>query len=340
MTTLDERTARPVSQVLSWSRTLVDPALHTGVDTLPEPMRRIASYHFGWQDEHGQPAKTSGGKALRPALTLLSAEAVGGCASHAMTAAAAVELVHNFSLLHDDVMDADITRRHRPTAWSVFGVSQAILAGDALLALALNLLAANATAVRVLADSVQSLIDGQSLDLTFEKRTDVSLAECQLMAEKKSASLLRAACVLGGLYGGGEPEQIEHLGGFGARLGLAFQLVDDLLGIWGDPAVTGKPVYSDLRSRKKSLPIVAALISPGVAGRQLAEMYHSGRPMTQPSLIRAAELVQEAGGRRWALEQADEQLGKALNHLRHAGLDATRTTELVALAHLVTRRDF
>jgi geranylgeranyl diphosphate synthase, type I len=204
----------------------------------------------------------------------------------------------------------------------------------------LNLLAANATAVRVLAGSVQSLIDGQSLDLTFEKRMDVSLAECLLMAEKKTASLLRAACTLGGLYGGGEPEQVEHLGGFGARLGLSFQLVDDLLGVWGDPAVTGKPVYSDLRSRKKSLPVVAALISSTAAGRQLAEMYHSDQPMTQSDLVRAAELVETAGGRRWALDQADEQLGKALNHLRLADIDATSTAELDALAQLVTRRDF
>ena len=340
MTTLEERTVRPVPEVLSWSRGLVDPALRAGVETLPNPMRRIASYHFGWLDEHGKPASTSGGKALRPAMVLLCAEAVGGCASHAMAAASAVELVHNFSLLHDDVMDADVTRRHRPTAWSVFGVSQAILAGDALLALALNMLASNATAVRVLAESVQSLIDGQSLDLAFEKRMDVSLAECLLMAEKKTASLLRAACILGGLYGGGEPEQLEHLGGFGARLGLAFQLVDDLLGIWGDPTVTGKPVHSDLRSRKKSLPVVAALISPGAAGRQLAEMYHSDQPMTQTDLVRAAELVEVAGGRRWALEQADDQLGKALNHLRLAGIDATSTAELDALAHLVTQRDF
>jgi geranylgeranyl diphosphate synthase, type I len=123
MTTLDERTARSVSGVLSWSRELVDPQLRSGVDTLPNPIRRIASYHFGWQDEHGRPANTSGGKALRPALVLLCAEAVGGSASHALAAASAVELVHNFSLLHDDVMDADVTRRHRPTAWSVFGVS-------------------------------------------------------------------------------------------------------------------------------------------------------------------------------------------------------------------------
>jgi geranylgeranyl diphosphate synthase type I len=303
-------------------------------------MRRIASYHFGWEDEHGRQAFTSGGKALRPALVLLCAEALGGCASRTVAAASAVELVHNFSLLHDDVMDADVTRRHRPSAWSVFGVSQAILAGDALLALALNMLAANATAVRVLVDAVQNLIDGQSLDLTFERRTDVSLAECLLMAEKKTASLLRAACVLGALYGGGEPEQQEHLGEFGARLGLAFQLVDDLLGIWGDPDVTGKPVYSDLRSRKKSLPVVAAMIASGGPGRQLAEMYHSDRPMTPPDLVRAAELVETAGGRRWAQEQADEQLGKALNHLRLAGIDATSAAELGSLAHLVTRRDF
>src|SRR4051812_3690428 len=122
--------ARPATEVLRWSRDLVDPALRAAVDTLPSSTRRVGAYHLGWQDEHGAPVTTPGGKAIRPALVLLSAEAVGGTASSAVPAAAAVELVHNFSLLHDDVMDHDRTRRHRSTAWTVFGVGEAILAGD------------------------------------------------------------------------------------------------------------------------------------------------------------------------------------------------------------------
>src|SRR5436190_24292033 len=112
---------RQPREVLAWSRTLVQPALREAVETLSGTMRMVAGYHFGWWDEHGQPTTADAGKALRPALVLLAAEAVGGEQRGAVPAAAAVELVHNFSLLHDDVMDGDITRRHRATAWTRFG---------------------------------------------------------------------------------------------------------------------------------------------------------------------------------------------------------------------------
>lgn len=186
----------------------------------------------------GQAVRDRRGKAIRPALALLSAEAVGGPAVAALRPAAAVELVHDFSLLHDDVMDGDRTRRHRPTAWTVFGVSPAILAGDALLTLAFDVLATGghpvtAEATRIFSTAVQELLDGQSADVAFEERRDVGPAECLSMAVGKTGALLGCACGLGALFGGGDPEQVEHLVAFGRDLGLAFQLVDDLLGIWG-----------------------------------------------------------------------------------------------------------
>ena len=144
MATIEEMTrGRSAREVLTWSRNMIDPALRAAVDTLPASMRGIAGYHFGRSNKHGRPAETDGGKAIRPTLVLLSAEAAGGIPASAVPAAVAVELVHNFSLLHDDVMDGDVTRRHRPTAWSVFGLNAAILAGDALLTLAFDVLAAS-----------------------------------------------------------------------------------------------------------------------------------------------------------------------------------------------------
>jgi geranylgeranyl diphosphate synthase type I len=337
-------TARSAHEVLAWSRDVVGPILRTATETLPLSMRRIAGYHFGWLDEHGEPAAGGGGKAIRPALVLLAAEAFGDSPDAAMPAAVAVELVHNFSLLHDDVMDGDATRRHRPTAWSVFGVSGAILAGDALLTLAFDVLGASghpaaSEGARVLGAAVLDLVEGQSSDTAFEARDDVSLHECVTMAEGKTGALLGGACALGALFGGGGAEQIEHLRGFGGRLGLAFQLVDDLLGIWGDPAVTGKPVYSDLRSRKKSLPVVAALASGTPAGDELAALYHREQPLAGPDLIRAAELIERAGGRAWSQARADDLLVEALGHLASAGPAPRAAAELSTLAHLVTHRD-
>ncbi|MCW2912658.1 MAG: Geranylgeranyl pyrophosphate synthase-like protein [Actinomycetia bacterium] len=335
---------RSAHEVLAWSRSVVEPALREAVDTLPDSMRHIAGYHFGWWDEHGRPAGADGGKTIRPALALLAAEAAGGVHAPAIPVAAAVELVHNFSLLHDDVMDGDPTRRRRPTAWSVFGTSAAILVGDALLALAFDVLAGSGhpaaqAGTRMLSAAVQALVDGQIADMVFEERADVGMPECLAMAERKTGALLGCACALGASFGGGGPGQIKRLRGFGEQLGVAFQFVDDLLGIWGDPAVTGKPIYSDLHNRKKSLPVVAALTSGTAAGDELTGLYHRERPLPDADLVHMAELIDLAGGRVWSQAQADLLLAGALHQLCSAGPPARATAELESLARLATRRD-
>ncbi|KAA9149068.1 polyprenyl synthetase family protein [Amycolatopsis acidicola] len=325
--------ARTAPEILSWSRDLVEPELRSATARLSESVKPPTYHHFGWTDGGGS------GKVLRPAMALLSAEAVGSAPEPALPAAVTVELVHNFSLLHDDVVDGDATRRHRATVWKVFGVGTAILAGDALLALAAELLAERPAQLRILMIAVADLIEGQCADLRFEDRDDVDVAECRDMAKGKTAALLGASCAMGAVAGGGGREQIRQLRSFGEEIGLAFQFVDDLLGIWGEQAVTGKPVYSDLRNRKKSLPVVAALRSGTREGRQLAQLYGKPDDLTSPELARAAELVEGAGGRRWAQEQADQLLEKALSRL-HAAVPRPRAeAELTALARLVARRD-
>jgi geranylgeranyl diphosphate synthase type I len=344
-TTEQSRTARTAGEVLAWSRSMVDPALRSAVDTLPGSMRLIAGHHFGWWDEEGRPTDAAvGGKAIRPALTLLAAEAVGAAPAEVIPAAAAVELVHSFSLLHDDVMDGDRTRRHRPTTWAAFGVGAAILGGDALLTLAFDVLAASKhpaanEGMQWLSAAVQNLVAGQSADMAFETRTDVDLPECLAMAEGKTGTLLGCACGLGALFGGHQAKAAE-LRAFGERLGLAFQLIDDLLGIWGDPKVTGKAVYADLRQHKKSLPVVAALTSGTPAGRELAALYNRATPMSDAELVQAAGLVELAGGRGWCRQKADDVLEEALSHLRSAAPSAEGpVTELTAIARMATHRD-
>ena len=336
--------ARPAAEVLGWSRRLLDPALREAVESLPGPARDIAAFHFGWRDERGGPAAGAGGKAIRPALTLLAAEAVGGTAAAALPAAVAVELAHNFSLLHDDVMDGDLTRRHRPTAWTVFGANAAILTGDALLAAAFETLADEPApvvgrAVRTLGRAVLDLVAGQSADLAFEERADVTLDECLTMASRKTGALLGAACALGAACGGGTTAQGDRLRDFGDRLGLAFQLVDDLLGIWGDPEVTGKPIHSDLHNRKKSLPVVAALTSGTRAGDELAALYLGTEPLGAADASRAAGLVDAAGGRAWAATRAATLITEAVTALDAVAPHPATATELRALAHLITHRN-
>lgn len=336
---------RSAPQLLAWSRRHIEPELRSAVDRLPTPLRLIAGYHFGWWDADGTPLPSgTGGKAIRPALALLAAEATSGDSRAGLVGAVAVELVHNFTLVHDDVIDGDLTRRHRPTAWSVFGSGAAIVAGDALLTLALEVLATSdhpvaRQATHVLSTAIMDLMQGQYSDVDFERRTDVDLPECVSMAEGKSGALLGCACALGAILGGGSNEQTARLRSFGEQLGVAFQLVDDLLGIWGDPRVTGKPIHADLRRRKKSLPVVAALTSGTPAGMQLAELYQRSRPISDAELVQAAELVELAGGRAWCQARAQDLVAAALEQL-HAAVGHSRpAAELAALARLAADRD-
>ncbi|MFJ2606073.1 family 2 encapsulin nanocompartment cargo protein polyprenyl transferase [Streptomyces sp. NPDC091279] len=336
------------ADILERCRALVDPAMRAAVDTLPPSMRRVARYHFGWEHADGSPAEGNAGKAIRPALVLTAAAALGGpeARERAVRAAAAVELIHNFTLLHDDVMDRDVTRRHRPTAWTVFGTSDAILAGDALQALALRLLAedphpASAQAAVRLADCVIELCAGQHADTAMETRHpgEVSLDEVLTMAEAKTGALLGCACALGALYAGADQEDVEALDAFGREAGLAFQLIDDVIGIWGDPQRTGKPAGADLTARKKSLPVVAALTSGTPAAVELAELYtRPGTDDDQESVERMALVVERAGGRDWAQVQAADRMARAMQELSRAVPEPEAADGLLALAEFVTRR--
>ncbi|MER6467697.1 family 2 encapsulin nanocompartment cargo protein polyprenyl transferase [Streptomyces collinus] len=337
--------------LLERTRALVDPALRAALDSLPGAMRRIALYHFGWEQADGTPAAGNAGKAIRPALVLAAAAALGGsrARSAAVRAAAAVELVHNFSLLHDDVMDRDTSRRHRPTAWAVFGEADAILAGDALQALALRLLAedphpaAGQAAVR-LADCVVELCEGQHTDTAMERRAphEVTLDEVLAMAEAKTGALLGCACALGALYAGAGEEDVAALDGFGRQAGLAFQLIDDVIGIWGDPRRTGKPAGADLAVRKKSLPVVAALASGTPAAAELAALYGTpyaaGEGGDGGEIARTALAVERAGGRDWAQAEAADRMARAMQELARAVPAPDAAGGLLALAEFVTRR--
>jgi geranylgeranyl diphosphate synthase, type I len=331
---------RTATEVLARARAMVDPALHGAIERLPAELRLIAGYHFGWLDPTGRPATAATGKGVRPALVLLCAEAVGGVADRALSAAVAVELVHNFSLLHDDVMDRDTLRRHRPSVWSVFGTTNAILVGDALHSLAFDELARGSDdgggSARRLSEALLRLVRGQCADIGFERRTDVGLAECLNMARDKTGALLAVACALGARYGGGTVDHIERLWRFGMHLGLAFQLADDLLGIWGDPRTTGKPIGTDLRRRKKSLPVVAALAGGRPAAHRLAALYGGDDPLDDDGVAAVARLIEEAGGRTWARGRLARELATARRCLAACALAPGLATDLLALADLIS----
>ncbi len=331
-------------QVLERSAGTVAPALRSAADRLSPAMRAVIGYHLGWLDAEGNPADRSGGKTVRATLALLSAQAAAGSAGDGMPGAVAVELVHTFSLLHDDIMDDDAERHHRPAAWAVFGRARAILAGDAVLALAFReLLAAESAhrvaAVEALADATGRLIDGQAADLDLEGRMDATPQECTDMCAGKTGALLECSAAIGALLAGAGDDVVAPLRAFGAHLGLAFQAVDDLLGIWGDPALTGKPVYGDLAQRKTSLPVAIALAASTSDAAGLRDLL--ARPhLDEAGLAAAAGLVEACGGRDGAAVRAREQLGLALAALESAPIADGPRADMAAVAQFVAARDF
>ena len=334
--------SREAGALLTDARTAIAPVLRAAVTTLGHPLDRMAGYHFGWCDAEGRLQAGAHGKGLRPALTLAAAAACGGSAADAVHAATAVELLHNFSLVHDDVMDADPVRHGRPTVWRIWGSTNATLLGDALQALAFAVLSdggvpehAGAAAVIRLARTAATLCHGQYQDCDFETRPDVSIEDYLSMAAGKTAVLLGCSCALGGLCAGADSRTVAAFNTFGRNLGVAFQLVDDAIDIWGDPTVTGKPGLSDLRARKRSFPVVCALTSDTAAGRELARMYRDPQPMSAAAAARAAELVAAAGGRELTRERADRALEAALDGLP----PGPARGDLETLAHVVVKRN-
>lgn len=337
---------RNASRILTEAWALAGPAHRAAIDALPAEVRRVAGYHAGWWGVDDRPAGETG-KVIRPALALACAAAAGGRAGAAVDAAVAVELVHDFSLLHDDVMDGDLMRRGRPSAWTVFGVGPAILAGDALLTAAVRQLAESAVdydggalpLLRVLTGAMRELVNGQSADLAFANRTDVTLTECLAMAEGKTGALLGAACELGALAAGADSGTAACYREFGRHLGVAFQLIDDVLGTWGDPAVMGKPGGSDLVSRKRSLPVVFTLTSGAAVGASLARLYEREGEVDEAMVAHMAELIVYAGGRAWAQTEAERRIQSASRALLAARPVPGAAVGLMALATITTRRD-
>ncbi|MFH8662479.1 polyprenyl synthetase family protein [Streptomyces afghaniensis] len=327
-------------RILHRCRALVRPSLAEAVGRLHPWVGEMAAYSFGWCEVGGAPAVAPGGKGVRQALAVLGAEAAGASGRDGVAAAVAVELVHAFSLLHDDIMDGDTDRRRRPAVWKAYGTGPAVLAGDALFALAVETLAeqpGGAAAVRTLCAALGDLVRGQADDLLFADRPwtgpeRVRPDEYRAMAEHKTGSLLGCAAALGAVLGGAAPETAAALDRAGRHLGIAFQIVDDVLGIWGDPRVTGKPVHGDLRERKKTLPVLVALGSP--QGGRLAALLETG---DDPGA--AAELIERAGGRAAAMADARRHVAAVETALAGVPLEATARGELRSLLGFLVRRD-
>jgi len=230
------------------------------------PIYDVLRYHLGFCNDRFEDERVNAGKRIRPRLSVLTCEAAGGDPHNAFHAAAAIELLHNFTLIHDDIQDQSVFRRHRRTIWDLWGTAQAINAGDAMFAiahLALNRSVETGVDPAIvlelsngLHDATLRIVEGQVLDLGFEQRSDVAATDYLTMIGGKTGALARCACWTGARIAGADAGRADRLAKFGAALGVGFQLRDDILGIWGATGDTGKSEADDIRRRKKSLPVL------------------------------------------------------------------------------------
>ena len=275
----------------------IEPELVNSVKKLSDDLLPVIEYHFGWKTIKGVAFPKDTGKRLRPALAVLSSEAVGGDPESAIPGAVAVEMIHNFSLIHDDIIDGDKERRHRPSAWTAFTVEDALIAGDALHTLAFQVLLEEDTPERVqaarrLVDATTTMISGQASDMTFDDLPAVSFEECLKMEAAKTGALLGYASSVGAVLSGANKDICSSLEVFGYELGLAYQAVDDVLGIWGDPKVTGKPAGNDLRERKKSMPVSIVLSANSPESEKLLDIFNIAGDLNDEEVSHASSLIE------------------------------------------------
>ncbi|MBH77243.1 MAG: dimethylallyltranstransferase [Dehalococcoidia bacterium] len=334
--------ASPPPQSLTAHLNDLETALRSAIGAEKGGLAASSRYVMGWEDEAGRPT-TTGGKRIRPALCLLAAEVLGGSALEAMPGAVAVELVHNFSLVHDEIQDRDAERHHRPTIWRLVGEAQAINIGDFLLTHAIRALSESATpperrlaALNALLTATDDMIGGQWSDLSFEPRGDVSIEDYLAMVEGKTGALIGAPLQIGAILSGAPKDQSDRLRDWGRKVGLAFQVQDDILGIWGNPAITGKSNQNDLARHKKTLPVIAALSAPSTQGH-LSRLFAQENPPTTE--IEAVSLQMEAEGiREIAEEYAQSFVDAAGTLLNDLGLHEEEREQLATVARYLIQR--
>jgi geranylgeranyl diphosphate synthase type I len=310
-------------------------------DGQARPLYEMLSYHLGLDQPDGPR-----GKRMRPLLGLLAYQSLTGDYHAALPGAAAVELGHNFSLVHDDIEDSDRERRHRPTLWAIWGVPLAINAGDALFALSrlalYRLLDDGFSERRVLAlmrvydETCLALCEGQFLDISFERRDDVTVDEYLEMIGRKTAALVGASVQAGAILATDDAATIEAFRTFGYHMGMAFQMADDVKGSFWTAAESGKPEAGDIRKRKKTLPLVWALSHATEAdASRLREVYAGGQaaegPMGSDHVDEVLAILARCGAREHALGEARRHRDLALADLASLPIEDQRREEIRAL---------
>jgi geranylgeranyl diphosphate synthase type I len=319
---------------LESARSIVWPLLEDRVRALQPDLAQVCLYHLGLT------GSTGGGtsKLVRAGLMMAAAAGLDLPPQDVGTEATAVELLHNSTLIHDDIIDDDRTRRGRPSVWSAFGVPLAVLAGDAMQAAGLRLmLDSQHRQARLAADAIVLVLAGQTGELMLGKDPAASVAQFEQVATQKTSALLECSLTAPAIRASAPDATLDALRGAGHHLGIAWQAANDLEDIWGDSAVTGKPARGDLKRRNLTLPVLAAQAADGPASARLRQLWRSANT-TADHLEEMAGLIEQAGGRHAAQRLSRHHLSRALDYLGRAGLTVSGTDELRALFHLIVNR--
>ena len=328
----------------------LDTALKSVFEDRDLGLYQMQRYHIGWIDTDGNPYNGQG-KGIRPLMCLLSCEAAGGDWHNALPAAAAIELVHNFSLIHDDIQDGDIQRRHRDTVWHVWGLAQGINAGDSMRGLATLTLLKGATpihsptkvqeAIEALEWASLEMIEGQYLDITYEHNTLIRTNQYLDMISRKTGALIECSFYLGALLATNEVAIIQSLKRLGRQLGLVFQIRDDYLGVWGNEQRLGKPIASDINRKKMCLPVVYALQSAKGKDREtLHSIYNNCKPSTTREVEEVLRILEKVKAKDYCQTVAQEQCDKVYIELDALHLELRMDSQIRELASFFLEREY
>ncbi len=315
----------------------------------PSPLGTMMTYHLGLTDAEGNPGGSSG-KALRPTLCLLACEATGGEYHRALPVAAALELVHNYSLIHDDIQDNDAERRHQPTVWKIWGMPQAINAGTAMRMYADRALLhlerhgiapeAQLRIQRCISETNLRLLEGQYYDIDFEQHCDITVSDYEEMIDGKTATLIACCLETGAILGSDNAKIIGKFRSIGRNIGLAFQIQDDILGIWGKAEELGKPIGSDIRRKKKSYPLIYAFEYADKADREQLVALYEGTEMTDESVATVLSILEHCKAQQKAQEAVTTYHQAASHLLETMSLQPAALNDLRELFLFLTTRTF
>ncbi len=314
----------------------IDSFLLSRLDGQPRDLYKAASYLI----EHG-------GKRLRPYMVVKSCELLGGNIKQAIPAAAAVEMIHNFTLVHDDIMDNDEVRHGVPTVHIRFGIPIGILAGDLLFSKAFETISSiytkmprtvSLSLVSSLAKACCDVCEGQVLDITMAQSKNIPSENLYVkMIEKKTSSLFIASCAMGAISAGKQKSDVKRLSTFGKNLGIAFQIIDDLIGIVGNPKLTKKPVGNDIREGKKSLPILMAIRKAKGQEKKVILNVFGNPSASKNQLEKAVEMISSLGIEKIIREKAAYHSNTAKKSIS-AYKNSSAKNELLSLLDFVVAR--